>query len=66
MGKGYAGPREALVLNGNFVLTQLRRLDAVTAAGARLAESAFAIALQKQVRPSGRTCWVGSHVHFTV
>lgn len=50
VGKGYAGPREALVLNGNFVLAQLRRLDAATAAGARLAESAFARALQQQAR----------------
>ena len=52
-GKGYAGPREALVLNGNFVLTQLRRMDAATAAGARLAESAFARALQQQARSCG-------------
>ena len=50
VGKGYAGPREALVLNGNFVLAQLRRLDAAAAAGARLAESAFARALQQQAR----------------
>ena len=50
MGKGYAGPHEALVLNGNFVLAQLRRLDAAAAAGARLAKSAFARALQQQAR----------------
>lgn len=48
-GKGYAGPREALALNGNFVLSQLRRLDAASAAGARLAESGFAAVLRQQV-----------------
>ena len=61
VGKGYAGPREALVLNSNFVLGQLRRLDAATAPGARLAESAFACALQQQARRQGHACCCALH-----
>ncbi len=49
MGKTYSGPREALRLNGKFVLSHL--LEA-TKAGPDLSSSPFAIGLHQEVTTS--------------
>ena len=52
MGKTYSGPREALRLNGKFVLSHL--LEA-TKAGPDLSSSPFAIGLHQEVSTSMQT-----------
>ena len=48
VGKSYSGPREALRLNGKFVLAHL--LEAAKLGGADLASSAFVLGLHQEVR----------------
>ena len=47
VGKSYSGPREALRLNGKFVLAHL--LEAAKLGGADLASSAFVLGLHQEV-----------------
>ena len=47
VGKSYSGPREALRLNGKFVLAHL--LEAAKLGGAELASSAFVLGLHQEV-----------------
>ena len=48
VGKSYSSAREALILNGNFVIKQLKECDARQ--GTSLIDSALVIDLQKEVR----------------
>ena len=49
VGKSYASAREALLLNGSFVINQLKAFDARTGQGSSLAESPLTATLQEEV-----------------
>ena len=49
VGKSYASPRTALLLNGNFVLSHLKAYDGRMGATSSLADTPFAAALRQEV-----------------
>ena len=53
VGKSYAGPKDALAMNGAFILEQLLGWEA---SGAALAGSAFAHALHQEVTHLSEAC----------
>lgn len=62
VGKSFAGPRDALAMNGSFILTQLQQLEGMPSS---IAQGPFATALQQEVRPHGEElAFCGLPLHF--
>lgn len=49
MGKGYFSAKEALLLNGNFVISYLKSYDRRAGSGSSLGETLFTASLQEEV-----------------